>query len=432
VTMNEDFLHYLWKHRQFDPSNLKTEQGEELDIIHTGFHNENAGPDFLDARVRINGTLWAGNVEIHIVSSDWHKHGHQNDPAYDNVVLHVVYNQDKEVEAPKGSIISSLVLKDRIDYQSYRKYKAWVAEGKFIPCDKIVNQVPQLIKTSAVHAAAVERLSVKSEISRDHLFQTKGDMEGAFYRLFLRALGMKVNALPFEQLARITPYELIRKVSPSRIQLESLLLGQAGFLAEAKTDNPHVSQLKSEYDFLKKKHRLNPMPISAWKLFRLRPQNFPQVRLAQLAIFYHQHSSVARAISEMESPEVLYDFFLVKIEDGFWLNHYTLDSESPARKKSFGGDFLKHLVINAVVPFVFSLADYNRDESHRERAIKLLESLPSERNSIIRSFEKLDFTLESSFDSQGIIQLKSSFCDRKKCLRCKVGIHLMKHYAEVG
>ncbi len=430
--MNEDFLHYLWKHRQFDSTDLKTEQNEDVEIVHCGFHNENAGPDFLDARVRINGTLWAGNVEIHIASSDWYKHGHQNDPAYENVILHVVFNQDKEVEAPKGSIIPALTLKDRIDYQSYRKYKAWVAAGKFIPCDRIVSQVPQLIKTSAVHAAAVERLSLKSGISRDHLLQTKGDMEGAFYRIFLRALGMKVNALPFEQLARITPYELIRKVSHNKAQLEALLQGQAGFLAEAKTDHPHIVQLKTEFDFLKRKHDLSPMPISAWKLFRLRPQNFPQIRLAQLAAFYHRSSSVARTISDMETPDELFDFFSVKIEDGYWLNHYTLDAESAARKKSFGKEFLQHLVVNAAVPFIFSLADYNRDESFRERAIKLLERLPSEKNSIIRSFEKLDFKIESSFDSQGIIQLKNNFCDRKNCLRCKVGIHLMKNYAEVG
>lgn len=430
--MNEDFLHYLWKHRQFDLSDLRTEQNEDLEIIHCGYHNENAGPDFLDARVKINGTLWAGNVEIHISSSDWYKHGHQNDPAYDNVILHVVFNQDRAVEAPEGSVVPALTLKDRIDYQSYRKYKAWVAEGKFIPCDKIVHQVPQLIKTSAVHAAAVERLSSKSEISRDHLLQTKGDMEGAFYRIFLRALGMKVNALPFEQLAKTTPHELIRKVSQREIQLEALLLGQAGFLAAAKSDHSHVKTLQKEFEFLKKKYGLNPMPISAWKLFRLRPQNFPQVRLAQLATFYHRHPSVAKAISEMDNSEDLFEFFSIKIEDGFWLNHYTLDAESTNRKKSFGKDFLKHLVVNAVVPFVFSLADYNRDESYKQRAIGLLEKLPSERNAIIRNFDNLDFKIKSSFDSQGIIELKNSYCERKRCLRCKVGTHLMKNYAEVG
>lgn len=430
--MNEDFLHYLWKHSQYRPGDLKTDQGEDLEIIHPGQHNQNAGPDFLDARVRIAGTLWAGNIEIHITASDWYKHGHQDDPAYDNVVLHVVYNRDKDIEAPKGSIISSLTLKDRIDYHSYRKYKAWLAEGKFIPCDRIVNQVPQLIKISAIHSAAVERLSLKAEISRDHLLQTKGDMEGAFHRIFLRALGMKVNAMPFEQLARIAPFELIRKISSDRNKLEALLLGQAGFLEAANTDHPHIAQLKVAFDFLKKKYQLHPMPVSAWKLFRLRPQNFPQVRIAQLAAFYHKYSSVAAAISKMESTQELFDYFSIQIDEGFWLNHYTLLAESTARKKSFGDDFLKHLVINAVVPYIFSLSDYNRDESYRERAIFLLENLPSERNSIIRNFEKLDFIPESSLDSQGIIQLKNNFCDRKKCLNCKVGIYLMKHYAEAG
>ncbi|MEM9051473.1 MAG: DUF2851 family protein [Bacteroidota bacterium] len=430
--MNEDFLHYIWKKLQFDLTDLTTVSGEQVEIVNIGFHNQNAGPDFLDARIRIGDTLWAGNVEIHINSSDWYKHKHDLDSAYDNVILHVVFTHDKEVFTTSGNQISTLTLKDRIDYQSYRKYKAWIASGEFIPCDKFALDVPKIIKTSAVESAAADRLFEKSSISRDHLIQSHGDIEGAFYKVFLRALGMKVNALPFEQLSKMVPLELVRKIRSNSIQLEALFLGQAGFLENLESSHSHVIKLKSEYDFLRNKFSLNPMPISSWKHSRLRPQNFPEVRLAQVALFYSRHLAIAQTIAEEESLDRIKELFATKIESGFWLTHYTLRKDSLSKPKSFGSDFLNHLVINAVVPFVVSLADYNRQESFKDRAIGFLEELSCEKNSIIHKFGQLGFSTTSSFDSQGIIQLKRKFCDKRRCLNCKVGTQIMNNRAEIN
>ncbi|MCH2214561.1 MAG: DUF2851 family protein [Flavobacteriales bacterium] len=430
--MNEDFLHYIWKRLQFDLSDLTSASGERIEIINIGFHNQNAGPDFLDARIRIGDTLWAGNVEIHINSSDWYRHRHDLDAAYDNVILHVVFTHDKEVLTTSGNLISTLVLKDRIDYQSYRKFKAWIASGEFIPCDKFAPEVPQIIKTSAIESAAADRLYEKSSISRDHLIQSQGDMEGAFYKIFLRALGMKVNALPFEQLSKIVPLELVRKVRSNPIQLEALFLGQAGFLEKVKSSYSYVNTLKYEYGFLRNKFCLKSMPITSWKLSRLRPQNFPEVRLAQLALFYSRHSAIAQTIAEEKSLERIMELFSTKIESGFWLTHYTMKKESPRKSKSFGADFLNHLVINAVVPFIVSLADYNRQNYLKDTALGFLEDLSCEKNAIIYKFGQLGFSTASSLDSQGILQLKRKFCDQRRCLNCKVGTQIMNNRAEIN
>ena len=430
--MKEDFLHYIWKFRQFKTQELKTVDGELVEILDPGVHNENAGPDFLDARLRIAGTLWAGNVEIHLTSSDWIKHGHQDDRAYDNVILHVVFGHDKSISQGGRKSIPTLELKDLIDFQSYRKYKAWLSSGKFIPCDRLLHTVPDIVKMSAVQSAAVRRLKEKSEDCLQHLNETKGDMEEAFYRIFMRSLGMKVNALPFEQLAKITPHSLVRKVSVSREQLESLFLGQSGFLYASDSHHPYVSELKANYSFLKHKFSLTPMPVTSWKLFRLRPQNFPQVRLAQAAAFFHSQPTVVSSLLELRHPERITDFFRTELRGDFWGNHYTLNSESAPKKKSFGDQFLKHLIINAVVPFVFALARYGKDENFRMLALEIMEELPSEKNSIIRRFDNSGLGSESALDSQGLLHLKKKYCDLKKCLNCKIGIHLIQHHAEVS
>jgi len=426
--VNEDFLHYIWKRLQFNLQEPQTIDGESIEIIDVGFHNPNAGPDFLNSRVRIGQTLWAGNVEIHLSSSDWYKHNHEKDLAYENVILHVVFTNDRDVFRKDGSKIPTFELKERIDYHSYRKYKAWLQSGSYIPCDKLLEEVPKFIKSSAVQAAAIQRLQNKSSSSREHLLQSKGDLEESFYRLLMRAMGMKVNALPFEQLSKITPYEIVRKIGHSQKDLESVLLGQAGFLVSDLPKEPYTDLLKEKYSFFRSKYTLHPMPKTAWKLSRLRPQNFPQIRIVQLAKFYSTHQSVAQRISELTRIGDFEELFSTKIDKGFWLNHYTIEKESAARVKSFGKDFLNHILINAVVPFVFSLAEYNRDDGYKQRAIDILESLTCEKNAIIRKFEALGFPSESSLDSQGIIELKHALCDKYKCLKCKVGNYIMNNH----
>lgn len=428
--MKEEFLHYAWKYRRFVGRDLTTVDGKSIDILQPGRHNRDAGPDFLDARLRIDETVWAGNVEIHLAASDWHRHGHDKDPAYDNVILHVVFAHDSDIFNGNGQLIPALSLKDRIDYQTYRYYRSWLKSSGYIPCDPANRDVPTPIKTSAIQAAAVERIEAKSEVYLDHLNETRGDLDTAFYRVLLRGFGLKVNAIPFEQLARITPFHTVRKVRNNLPDLEALLLGQAGFLQDLRTEDAYLKSAIARYEFLAGMYKLHSMPKSSWKLFRLRPPNFPQVRLAQLARFIHRHESIARRAAELENVEDARRFFDVTLNDEFWLSHYTLEKTSPSVAKSIGSNVTDLLIINAVAPYQFALSRYNKDVSYRERAINLLESMPSEKNSVVRKFAEMGFVSKSAFDTQGVIQLKHFYCDERKCLSCKVGIHLLKDHGK--
>jgi len=428
--MKEEFLHYAWKYRRFVGRDLTTVDGKSIDILQPGRHNRDAGPDFLDARLRIDETVWAGNVEIHLAASDWHRHGHDKDPAYDNVILHVVFAHDSDIFNGNGQLIPALSLKDRIDYQTYRYYRSWLKSSSYIPCDPANRDVPTPIKTSAIQAAAVERIEAKSEVYLDHLNETRGDLDTAFYRVLLRGFGLKVNAMPFEQLARITPFHTVRKVRNNLPDLEALLLGQAGFLQDLRTEDAYLKSAIARYEFLAGMYKLHSMPKSSWKLFRLRPPNFPQVRLAQLARFIHRHESIARRAAELENVEDARRFFDVTLNDEFWLSHYTLEKTSPSVAKSIGSNVTDLLIINAVAPYQFALSRYNKDVSYRERAINLLESMPSEKNSVVCKFAEMGFVSKSAFDTQGVIQLKHFYCDERKCLSCKVGIHLLKDHGK--
>lgn len=428
--MKEDFLQYAWKHRRFTRLDLATDQGTPIEILNPGRQNHNAGPDFLDARLRIGDTLWAGNVEVHIAASDWFRHEHDRDPAYDTVILHVVYTPDAEIRNGKGQVIPTLSIKDLIDYQTYRYYKSWLKSGGYIPCDPANRAVPPIIKTSAIQSAAVERMRRKSEVYLDHLNETRGDLDASFYRVLLRAFGLKVNALPFEQLAKITPFSVVRKLRSSVEELEALFLGQAGFLSGAEEESAYVSALRERYAYLVRKHRLQAMPRTAWKLFRLRPPNFPQVRLAQLARFFHCHARLAQTVMELDGLPGARSLFDISLDRGFWLTHYTLDKPSAERVKSIGEATTDLLVVNAVVPFLFALSRYNKDDSYRSRAIDLLEAMPPEKNAVVRKFAAMDFHAKSALDTQGIIRLKQFDCEHRKCLTCQVGIHLLKDHGK--
>lgn len=428
--MNEDFLHYIWKFQQFNTFDLKTSRGDAIQVIKTGLHNMDAGPDFLDARIRIGDTVWAGNVEIHIASSDWLKHNHQADKAYDNVILHVVYTNDNEICTSAGEPISTLCIKDLFDYQTYRYYKSWLKSAKFIPCEGMVENVSAITKSSTIENAAIARLEDKSEVCIDHLHETKGNIEETLYRVLLRAFGMKVNALPFEYLARITPLDLVRKTWDNEALLQALLLGQAGFLESPKDLQPYVLKLQADYRFLTAKYGLKPMHLNAWKLFRLRPQNFPQVRIAQIARFYYKWKSVGQKVIETSSTEELLLMFDITPDGDFWERHYTLDKASAPVSKGIGETAGTSLLINAIVPFLFALSNFNKDQVFRERAFAILEQLPAESNSITKKFRNMGFRAENALDTQGIVQLKRFGCDAKKCLNCRIGIQLIKSHAD--
>lgn len=426
--MTEDFLHYIWKFRKFDQLEIETVDGSPLEIIETGTHNLDSGPDFLDAKLRIGNTLWAGNVEVHISSSSWYKHNHDQDPAYNSVVLHVVYTDDNPVYIA-DQLLPTLVLKDRFDYQVYRYYKSWKKNAKFIPCENDIACVNSIVKASATEERAIERISLKAEQSIDLLRQTQGDVEETFYRLLCRAMGQKVNAIPFEMLAKSTPFSLVRKNQSDRIKLDSLLLGQSGLLKESNNEDEYVKKIRNEYNVLKKMHQLNPLPAQSWKLMRLRPDNFPAVRLAQLSSIYFKYSSLAQLITETQSVTAVQAIFKgINPTDEFWDRHYTFNKESKQRKKQLGAERIRIIIVNAVVPFLFALASYSKNHVYKEKAIQYLEQLSPEVNKITRKFVDLGFSSKSALDSQGLIGLKKEYCDQFRCVRCKIGVNILNNH----
>jgi len=426
--MTEDFLHYIWKFRKFDQLNIETVDGLPVEIIETGTHNQDSGPDFLEAKLRIGDTLWVGNVEIHISSSSWYKHNHDKDRAYDSVILHVVYSYDQAVYLDRREL-PTLVLKDKFDYQVYRLYKSWKKESRFIPCENEVEAVSDIVKSSAIEELAIQRIASKAEHSIDLLKQTNGDLEECFYRLLCRSMGLKVNAIPFEILARVTPFSIVRKVRSDQLKLDALILGQSGLLQESSETHDYILTLKREYAYISTKFKLESMPAQSWKLMRLRPDNFPAIRLAQLSCIYHRHGSLVQQVTESDSlSEWISIFENITLENEFWKTHYTLNKASNPKKKKMGTNRIRIILINAVVPFLFALASYSKNDVFKTKALNILEGLEPELNKITRKFVKLGFSSSSALDSQGLIGIKKQYCDQFKCVCCKIGVNILNNY----
>ena len=422
--MTEDYLHYIWKYKLFSQSNLKTTKGEDIEIKDFGFHNHDSGPDFSQAKIRIGDTIWAGNVEIHVNSSDWLRHSHQSDKAYDSVVLHVVYNYDKEIKSTKGSIIPTLELKNKIDYSQFEEYQEFIFSS--IPCSNMIKEVPSIIISSTVEQMLIERLSTKSEIIKEELEKTNYDWEQVFFQFLAKSIGMKINSQPMEQLAKNTPVILFSKLGTNLKAIESILFGQAGFLDDDETDVTYFRELKKEYTFHQHKNNLIPINRVFWKMSKLRPPNFPTVRLAQLAKLLIQDSQLFNSlVVQFPSYSTLRKIMSITLNEGFWLTHYTFDKESKSTKKSIGNTLINSIIINTITPFLYSYGKYKDDETYIERAISLLQELPPENNKITRIFED-KIELENSADTQGIIHCHNEYCVTKRCLECSIGIHLLK------
>ncbi len=428
LEMTEDYLHYIWKYKLLSQLNLATTDGEPLEIINFGFHNHDSGPDFSQGKVKIGSTIWAGNIEIHINSSDWFHHNHQNDEAYDSVVLHVVYNHDKRVTTTKGSVIPVLELKDKLDYSKFETYKAFILTE--IPCSNLLAEVPEIIISSNKEQMLVERLASKSELIRLELEKTQYNWEQVFFQFLAKSMGMKINSHPMEELVKNTSVHLFSKLGDNLLAIESILFGQAGFLQEDVAENDYYNQLKKEYEFQKLKHNLIPLNKTFWKFSKLRPSNFPTVRLAQLSrILCNSHQLFDHLVISKPSYHDLRELLGVSIHNGFWYTHYTFKKESKSTKKSIGNSLVNSIIINTIVPFLYCFGKYKAEELYIERAIGLLEELPAENNRITRVFEG-KISIENSADSQGIIQCHNNYCIHKKCLDCSIGIHIVSNKAE--
>lgn len=422
--MKEDFLHYVWRLQRFNQSLLQTTEGENIQLLAIGEHNKNAGPDFLNARLRIGTTLWAGNIEIHLRASEWLNHQHQHDPAYDNVILHVVLEEDQLIYRPNQERIPCLELRNRIDLKLSKNYLRLLQQETWIPCQSQLASVSTISKKLWLDRLMVERLEQKTQQLQEILSQTNNDWEESFYRLLARSFGLQVNPQPFEQLARSLSLTLLRRHKNNLRQIEALFFGQAGMLQDNFADQ-YPNQLKKEYDFLRRKYRLAPMPKSAWKFLRLRPANFPTIRIAQLAMLIYQSSHLLSKVLAVQNIPEIENMFDRRVSP-YWQKHYLFDKISPKRNKTLGKSTIHLLVINTLAPFLFYYGQQQGDEKHQDQALRLLEAIKPEQNHIIKQWKKLGLKPESAYQSQALLQLKKHYCDARQCLNCAIGHQILK------
>lgn len=417
--MTERLLQYIWQFQYFNRSSLTTSEGDVLEILVPGRLNKDQGPDFLDAQIRINTTVFAGTIELHLRTAQWQAHGHHTDANYRNVILHVVYEHDEEVL----SAIPVLELQSRIPGVLLEQYNQWMQTGIFIPCEASIVYVPQLNWLSWKDRLLAERLTRKSDAILLLLEESGRHWEETCWRLLARNFGMPVNADAFEAIGRSLPVRILARHREQLHQLEALLLGQAGLLqAPFKEDYPKL--LQREYFFLKKKYGLQPVLIPVHFL-RMRPPNFPTLRLAQLAVLLQSHARLFPFLLESDDLPVLRRQLTV-VANEYWHRHYLPDEESRFRKKILGKDMVDNLVVNTVVPLLFAYGRYRKEERFQERAMQWLSLTGAESNTIVKGFSQLDVAVASAFDSQALIELKTKYCDRRYCLQCGVGHALLR------
>ncbi len=420
--MTEDFLHFIWKFGLFKREGLLADTGELVEVSGLGEHNSDAGPDFINTRVKVGGTVWAGNTEIHINSSDWTVHGHDRDKSYDNVVLHAVHKYDKPAVRSNGEIIPTITLE--FDEQLYINYRELLHSSVSVACSNRVNGVEKIVVDAWLNALVVERLQHKTSHIATLLQQYQNNWDEVFYIVLARSFGFGLNAVPFELMARSLPYSKVMRHSDNPRQVEALIMGQAGFLDNAVLFNDYYSELRVEYAHLRKKYNLKPIPHHLWKFLRLRPVNFPTIRLAQFASLLCESEGLFSRVLACPGTRELISTLGIEASE-FWNTHYTFEVPSPRTIKKPSPSTIQLLIINTVIPFLFIYGRMTGNDRLKERAINLLSDIPPEDNRIVRRWEAFGLKADSAFMTQGILQLNSNYCLRKKCLSCSIGTNLV-------
>ncbi|NER12324.1 DUF2851 family protein [Leptobacterium flavescens] len=427
--MKEEFLHYLWKFGRFENTNLYTTRGERLQIFSVGVHNHNSGPDFFNAKISLDDQLWAGNVEIHLRSSDWYAHHHQKDKAYDNVILHVVWEDDIAIFRSDNSIIPTLELKNRVEEHLLSNYEWLFKKGKsFINCEKQIVNTDKFILESWKERLYIERLEQKSAFIMQELEDTHNDWEAVLFRMLLKNFGLKINGQAFYQMSAIIDFNIVRKLQHKVFSLEALLFGVAGFLEkEEDIDDDYRTSLKKEYHYIKRKfnslYELSSGPV----FFRLRPVNFPTIRLSQFAGLYHKHRNLFSEILRCNTTDDFFELFRVSASV-YWKDHYTFGKESASSDKKLSKEFISLLIINTVIPLKFCYAK-SMGKEENDTFLKLIASLKAEKNSITNRFDRLHLESASAKDSQAFIQLYDEYCSKNRCLSCNIGNTILNRSA---
>lgn len=421
--INEELLHHIWKYRLFSNSDLRTTDGRKVQILKPGEHNSNAGPDFFNARVIVGDTTWAGNVEIHIKTSDYSKHHHEIDTNYQNLLLHVVYEDDVLVHDPARQI-ATVELKNFVSDQILKQYAQLSNSPAPLPCGKQLRNVDSLTLHAWLDKLMIERLEHKTNQVLDSLIKNHNNWEETFWHFFARSFGAPINSVPFELMAKSLNNLILAKHKHSIYQLEALLLGQAGFLEKIHEEEYPLS-LKKEYEFLRQKFSLFPIDHSLFKFLRLRPAAFPVFRLAQLAAIIHKNNNLFSKLLESKNVNDVYELLTCDVSS-YWKKHYSFNSESNVQNWHLGKNTMDVIIINTIVPFMFAWGKQHCNERMLEKALALPEQIKAENNKTIRLYEEAGLQPKSAFQTQALLQLKKYYCDEKACLNCRIGNFLLR------
>lgn len=419
--MTERLLQYIWQYRHFQSAGLSTTDGQQIQVIQPGLYNENQGPDFLDAKMNIDGTIWAGHVELHTKSSDWLLHKHSNDDNYRNVILHVVWQHDRDCKLP----FPTLELMHVVPKVLLHQHEILMNSNRFIPCENQLRGIEPVVAEKWKESLMLERLLQRALKIEAALVAGKFHWEDCFWHFLARNFGYPVNQDAFEKVAATLPINLLAKHKGRFIQLESLLLGQAGLLEKKFTDQ-YPLLLQKEFRFLQKKYGLKPIHLPIYFL-RMRPANFPTIRLSQLAALINGNLQLFSQVRDISDYKEALQLFRVTANE-YWDDHYMPDVSASCSPKNIGEQMIMNIFINTIIPFLFSYGYLNRQSYLKERALLWLELMAPEKNKVTKAFDDLGMANRNAFDSQALLHLKKTYCDQRRCLQCAIGNHILKRY----
>ena len=425
--MQESFLYFIWKYQYFDKTNLKTTDGKSLDILNVGILNRDVGPDFSYSKILIETLEWNGSVEIHIKSSDWKKHNHQKDAFYTNVILHIVWEDDENCYREDGTIIPQLELKTRTSHTMIERYNILLSEKKPVPCFSFAKEINPLKARSMMDRVLVERLERKTQIFQNILEKEKGDWNSLFFHALVRFFGFKINEEGFQQLSQNTSFSIVHKIHTDLTSTEAYLFGMAGFLVDNKHTDEYFKKLQKEFQYICQKFNLNPpKEYPLWKFLRLRPANFPPLRIAQLASIFHTNAQIFSSLKNTKNTKEIQKIFATPISQ-YWKNHYQFSSPTENKTQNIiGNNSIDIIIINVVTPILFLFGKMYSNPEMEEKAIDILYSLKNEKNSLSDFYSFIPIKQENAHDSQAILELYNAYCNKKKCLECQIGLDILK------
>lgn len=422
--MKEEFLHYIWLHKKLNVTKLFTSKGEKIEVLNFGQYLQTAGPDFFNAQLIIDNQKWAGNIEIHLKSSDWYLHNHEKDTNYNNVILHVVWEHDVEIYRKNNSEIPVLELKHYVALNEINNYKNLMLSKAWINCENQISNIDSFTLENWKERLFFERLERKSKLVLELLKETKNDWDAVLFCLLAKNFGLNANGEIIFKMAKALPFPIIRKESNELENLEALFFGSTNLL-NADFEDVYFQNLLSKWEFLKSKYKLDGVVYDTLQFYKLRPDNFPTIRLSQLAVLYYSIHNIFEKSIYIKEVKEFYKLFAVSAND-YWNTHYNFDKESNFKKRKISKSFIDLIIINTIIPLRFAYLNYMGKENSEE-IIDLIRQIQPEKNAIIQKFNYFNIKAKTALDSQSLLQLKKEYCDKNKCLSCNIGINLIKN-----